>query len=137
MQVELNQIEREDLECFIYDGHKDAYGVKGRHYDFSAMSMDDLRKEADRIANAIDVAQSEEKAREEQALAEFKARITEVIELGAGNRINALRWMTSTETFYHSQSVEGWVYEQGILFTDYGRELVNELMDIVEFEEWE
>ncbi len=42
--------------------------------------------------------------------------------------------MTSTETFYHVQDVEGWVYRQGILFTDYGRELVEELMEIVEFE---
>jgi hypothetical protein len=57
-----------------------------------------------------------------------------VIEAGAGNRINALRWMTSTETFYHVQDVEGWVYRQGILFTEYGRELVEELMEIVEFE---
>jgi hypothetical protein len=57
-----------------------------------------------------------------------------VIEAGAGNRINALRWMTSTETFYDSQSVEHWVWKQGILFTDEGRELVKELMGIVQFE---
>jgi len=61
-----------------------------------------------------------------------------VIEAGAGNRINALRWMTSTETFYHSQDVERWVWKQGILFTDYGRELVKELESIVEYSfDWE
>jgi len=43
--------------------------------------------------------------------------------------------MTSTETFYTHMSVESWVYRQGILFTDYGRELVEELMEIVEFED--
>jgi len=45
----------------------------------------------------------------------------------------ALRWMTQGETFYHHQCVEHWVWNQGILFTDYGRELVKELMGIVEF----
>ena len=56
-----------------------------------------------------------------------------MIEAGAGNRITALRWMTSTETFYLEQDVEHWVWNQGILFTDYGRELVKELCTIVEF----
>ena len=46
--------------------------------------------------------------------------------------------MTQDETFYHSQDVEHWVWKQGILFTDYGRELVKELEKIVEFNlDWE
>jgi hypothetical protein len=125
--------EREDLIIYIYEGHKTAFGVKGRHYDFDSMSIEDLRKTADYIERSIEESIAAEQAAEAQALEEFKAQITKVIEAGAGNRINALRWMTSSETFYHSQSVEGWVYKQGILFTDYGRELVKELMGIVKF----
>ena len=61
-----------------------------------------------------------------------------MIEAGAGNRITALRWMTSTETFYIEQDVERWVFNHGILFTAYGRELVEELCTIVEFTfDWE
>jgi len=126
--------EREDLIIYIYEGHKTAFGVKGRHYDFEAMSLEELRAKADYIERSIEESIAAEQAAEAQALEEFKAQITKVIEAGAGNRINALRWMTSSETFYHSQSVEGWVYKQGILFTDYGRELVKELIDIVQFE---
>ena len=126
--------EREDLIIYIYEGHKTAFGVKGRHYDFDSMSIEDLRKTADYIERSIVESIAAEQAAEAQALEEFKSQITKVIEAGAGNRINALRWMTSTETFYWHQCVEGWVYDRGILFTDYGRELVNELMDIVKFE---
>ena len=39
------------------------------------------------------------------------------------------------ETFYLEQCVEAWVWKRGILFTDYGRELVKELVEIVTFED--
>jgi len=42
--------------------------------------------------------------------------------------------MTSGEDFYHEQDVEHWVWNQGILFTDEGRQLVKDLMNIVTFE---
>ena len=135
VDTEREVAEREDLEIFIYDGHKDAYGVKGRHYDFAAMTLEDLREEADRISAAIDVAIAEEKEREAEDLTAFEKEIEDVIGYGAGDRETALRWMTDGETFYHSQSVEGWVYSRGILFTDYGRNLVKELMEIVTFRE--
>jgi len=132
----VEDFERRELETFIYEGHKDAFGVKGRHYDFDSMTMDELRAEADRINQAAQETFEREQEEAREALAEFKAQITKVIEAGAGNRINALRWMTSSETFYHSQDVEHWVWKQGILFTDYGRELVNELEAVVTYEEY-
>ena len=60
VDMDILKDERFDLECFIYDMHKAAYGVKGRHYDFKSMSMDDLRKEANRIGAAVEVAEAEE-----------------------------------------------------------------------------
>ena len=135
VDMDILKYERQDLESYIYEGHKDAFGSKGRHYNFDAMSIEDLRKEADWINKAVINAIDEEKAATERALVEFNAPVTSIIELGAGNRINALRWMTSTETFYLEQCVEAWVYNQGILFTDYGRALVKELVAIVTFED--
>ena len=126
--------EREDLIIYIYEGHKTAFGVKGRHYDFDSMSIEDLRKTADYIERSIVESIAAEQAAEAHAIEEFKAQITKVIEAGAGNRINALRWMTSSETFYTRQCVEHFVWNHGLLFTDYGRKLVKELMDIVKFE---
>ena len=129
----MNISEREELEIFIYEGHKDAFGSKGRHYNFDAMSIEDLRTEADWINKEVVKAIDEEKAAEERDLADFNKEIETVFDYGAGDRETALRWMTDGETFYHSQSVEGWVYGKGILFTDYGRNLVKELMGIVTF----
>ena len=78
-----------------------------------------------------------EKAAEVVAIEKFEARIQDIIELGAGNRTNALLWMTGTETFYHIQDVEHFVWEQGILFTDYGKQLIKDLAEIVEYKEYD
>jgi hypothetical protein len=43
--------------------------------------------------------------------------------------------LTADEEFYHSQDVEHWIYNQGILFTDYGRELVKKLDNTVSYKE--
>ena len=128
--------EREELVTFIYEGYKDAFGVKGRHYDFDAMSMDELRDEADRINRAIEETIAREKAAEAQALEEFERRIAETIRYGAGDRETALRWMTQDEEFYHDQDIEHWIWKHDILFTGYARELMKELKSIVTFKEY-
>ena len=120
------------------DLHKDAYGFRPRGHEYYEAAPARKQEIWVKVCEDLEVAQDEEARREQEAVAEFKAQITKVIEAGAGNRITALRWMTSTETFYHSQDVEHWVYNQGILFTDYGRELVKELESIVEYSfDWE
>ena len=115
------------------DLHKDAYGFRPRGHEYYEAAPARKQEIWVRVCEDLETAQDEEARREQEAVAEFKAQITKVIEAGAGNRINALRWMTSTETFYLEQDVEHWVWNQGILFTDYGRELVKELCTIVEF----
>jgi hypothetical protein len=55
--------------------------------------------------------------------------------MGAGDEETALRWLTQDQEFYHEQDVEHWVYTQGILFTDYGRELVAQLNNTVSYKE--
>ena len=35
---------RDDLETYLFEEHKYAFGVKGYHYNFDKMSMADLRK---------------------------------------------------------------------------------------------
>lgn len=120
------------------DLHKDAYGFRPRGHEYYEAAPARKQEIWVRVCEDLEASQEEESRREQEAVAEFKAQITKVIEAGAGNRITALRWMTSTETFYHSQDVESWVYKQGFLFTDYGRELVKELESIVEYSfDWE
>jgi len=137
MQVELKDIARQDLEMFIYEEHKTAFGTKGRHYNFASMSMEELRAEAEYIADACDRVAKEEARRAQEAVTECENLINNTINLGAGDRATALRWLTEDERFYHSQDVEHWVWNQGVLFTDYGRELVKELEAVVVYEEYE
>ena len=137
VDMDILKDERFDLECFIYDMHKAAFGVKGRHYDFASMSMDDLRKEANRIGAAVEVAEAEEAHAAEVAIADFEATVGEFIEAGAGDRETALRWMAMEETFYNRQCVEYWVFDRGFLFTSHGKAVVEELMNIVTFEEFD
>ncbi len=124
----------------VSDLHKDARGFRP-HAAFMEgwNSSDDENKQAiwDGLIRELERHQAWEAIREREALSEFQGELEILIESGAGDRQTALRWMTETETFHNSQSVEHWVFNRGILFTDFGRELVKELMDIVTFEEWE
>lgn len=125
--------ERHELETYIYEGHKDAFGVKGRHYDFASMSMDELKAEADWIGEQVKATMDREAAEEQRALSEFQSLVEETIKLGAGDEETALRWLTQNDEFYHGQDVEHWVWNRGILFTDYGRDLVKRLEKIVQY----
>ena len=124
----------------VSDLHKDARGFRPRAAFCEGWAQsDDDNKQAiwDGLLRELERHQAWEAMREREALSEFQAELESIIDLGAGDRQTALRWMTQSETFYHSQDVEGWVFSRGILFTDYGRDLVDELMDIVTFKEWE
>lgn len=49
----LEQLERRDLETYIYDAFKDVYGFRNHSYDFASMSLQDLKDEADSLAKSI------------------------------------------------------------------------------------
>jgi len=122
----------------ISDLHKDALGFRPIEAFWEGWTQsDDDKKQAiwDGLCREMDRRQEEEARNEAYLLAKFKEEVQSYIELGAGDRQTALRWMTQDETFYHSQDIEHWVWKQGILFTDYGRELVKELISIVTYEE--
>ena len=121
------------------DLHKDAYGFRPRHCRFyDEATTDEERQELwDWACRDLDIAIEQEKQAKERAEAEFKALVQKTIELGARDEETALRWLTSDETFYSGQDVEHWVWDKGILFTDYGRKLVERLLEIVKFEKWE
>ena len=133
----LEALERDELATYIYDAHKTAFGTKGRHYDFDSMTLQELKDEADYISRACDEQMALEAEQEARSIKEFKALVQKTIANGAGDEETALRWLSQGETFYHMQDVESWVWDYGILFTDYGKELVKKLEGIVTFKEWE
>ena len=74
----------------------------------------------------------------EVAIADFEGLVGDTIyTYGASDRETALRWLTSEETFYVKQDVEHWVFNRGFLFTSHGKAVVEELMNVVTFEEFD
>jgi len=126
-------------DCFS-DLHKDVYGFRPRGA-LLAEWEDRTPRQKQELWNALCDELEEntkaEKAAEVIAIEKFEARIQDVKELGAGNRFNALLWMIGTETFYHIQDVEHFVWEQGFLFTDYGKQLIKDIDQIAEYKEYD
>ena len=89
--------ERDELATYIYDAHKDAFGVKGRHYDFEAMSLEDLRSEADYISRMVKEQMDLEARMEREAVERFEKAIAEYMAMGAETRQDAIRWVLQAE----------------------------------------
>lgn len=49
----VEDFERDQLECTIWDAYKDAYGIRPRHLDFASMTNNDLRAMMYSINEAI------------------------------------------------------------------------------------
>jgi hypothetical protein len=118
------------------DLHKDATGRRPSVGEMQEWE-DRTPRQKQELWNALcdELAQNEvdERRAEEEAVEKFEQLVSQTIEYGASDRKAALRWITQTETFWHSQSVEHFVWEQGVLFTEYGKKLVDELIPLVTF----
>ena len=126
-------------ENTVSDLHKDARGFRPTEAFWNAWNFqDDEGKQAAWNTLLLDLEDTLERERLQKIenLANFELEIAITIAAGASDRKTALRWITQNALFRHEQDVEHWVWERGILFTDEGRALVKELMDIVEFVEW-
>ena len=94
----------------------------------------------DSLCDQLEEDMAEEKRQQEEAVQSFKDLIHLHIEMGAKDRETALRWMVKDLKWSHLQCVEHWVWEQGILFTEYGRRLVKEIDTLVKHtyaKEWQ
>ena len=122
----------------ISDLHKEVYGRRPTAsfwMDWYTASQSQKQDTWDEYCRVNDLQEIESKAQEVRDVAAFEARIQDVISLGASNRVEALRWISESETFYHGQDVEHFVWEQGILFTKYGKQLVKDLLLVVKYKE--
>ena len=89
--------ERDSLITSVYEMHKDAYGVKGRHYDFDNMSNKELEEELDRLCAVAKAEREAEEKFEEAAYQTFLKRIAENIKLGASDKETAIKWILQSE----------------------------------------
>jgi hypothetical protein len=121
------------------DLHKDVYGFRPRGMMMKNwQDMNAKQKETlwNCLCEELETNMKHEKIAEEKAVAEFKERIEQAQVWGAKDYWDALRWITGCETFYHIQDVEHFVWEQGILFTDFGKQLVKDIAKVTEYKKW-
>jgi hypothetical protein len=125
-----------DYDLFS-DLHKDAYGMRPRGHIFYDESTSDERRQKfwDDAIEDLEIREQEEARERARAIIRFQDWIGATIDAGAADGDTALRWMVQDQTFYSIQDVEQWVWEQGILFTDYGRRVVKKLDKLVEYKE--
>ena len=110
----LEELERDDLIAYIYDGHKDAYGFRNRNYDFDSMSLEELRLESDRISAAVKDSMDEEKRMHDANIADLEKRISDNILMGASDRQTAIRWILEGEGLTHEYDVDYVNFSLGI-----------------------
>lgn len=123
----------------ISDFHKEVYGYRPRETfwnEWEKCTPSEKQKTWDEYVRVSELQAIETKAKEASDVQVFEDRINDVIKIGAGDRKTALRWITDQETFYHGQDVEHFVWEKGILFTDYGKSLLEELYALVKYKEY-
>jgi urocanate hydratase len=121
------------------DLHKDVYGYRPRGWkldDWNAMNADQKQEMWDTLCDQLEENSENEKKIEAMKVEEFKERIHQAQTYGAADYWDALRWITGRETFYHIQDVEHFVWEQGILFTQYGKQLIKDIAKVVEYKEY-
>jgi len=121
------------------DFYKSVHGIRPRWMAsfFDTATAEEIDKEFQLLGQQAEVEAKAEAEREAKAIADFNTELTNLmVKYGAQDRATALRWMTDTETFYSGQDVESWVWNKGILFTDTGRALVEELKQIVVYKDF-
>ena len=124
-------------DCFS-DLFKDVNGFRPR-----GSLMDDWNDRTPRqkqelwnaLCDELEENSKREKDEAAKAVDAFENTVQTFITFGAGDRVNALRWMTQNEVFNHSQDVEHFVWNQGILFTEYGKQLITDLINISKFKD--
>jgi len=123
-------MDREEMIQMYSDFHKDVYGFRPR-FDYGSFSTEHLELDYKHFDKKIQESNFRESAREEQAIEDFKISIKEVIGYGAKDEDEALQWLVGSEldsdSVYSIQDIEGYVWNQGFLFTDYGRHLVKRI----------
>ena len=128
-----------DDQC-VSDLHKEAYGFRpSRRYlnKWEEMTPAQKQTEWDYLCRESDDRADEERRLTERLLGEFDSWLRKTEEQ-AGSVENALCWMTQEDRdngwMKHSQDAEHWVWNQGFLFTDRGREVVEMLKRIYKME---
>ena len=115
------QLDRYFLETDVYEMHKEAYGVKGRHYNFNEMSDDDLKEELKHLCEVAKREREIEARQEAENYKNFEKRIFDTVQMGAGDRETAIKWILEAEGLDKEQDTGYICYSLGL---DYDKEFM-------------
>ena len=108
--------ERDSLITSVYEMHKDAYGVKGRHYNFKQMSNKDLEKELEHLCEVAKREREIEQREEEKSYKKFEDQIKQMMKHGAGNRDIAIKWILEAEGLENESDANYICYNLGLSY---------------------
>jgi hypothetical protein len=97
MLVWEDMTEKQQLECTLWDAYKDAHGVRPRFMNMEVMSVEELKQELERCVVVIEENEKQRNADEERASHDFEMRMLGLMQCGAKNREQALRWVHEAE----------------------------------------
>jgi hypothetical protein len=108
--------ERDSLITSVYEMHKEAYGVKGRHYNFKQMSNKDLEKELEHLCEVAKREREIEQREEEKSYKKFEDQIKQMMLHGAGNRDIAIKWILEAEGLENESDANYICYNLGLSY---------------------
>jgi hypothetical protein len=91
----VEQYEQYQMDVVYSDLYKEVYGMRPRHHTGHV-----TKEEFDSLLNSHARHMEEEKSREARAIEAFEKLITKTVELGAGDRETAIRWLMQEDEYY-------------------------------------
>ena len=131
----MKNFERSDVLSWISDLYKDVHGVRPRYINFNEWSDGELEVYTDKLIAQLKENEEQERLQEKANVKGFQDQVQKTIELGAGNRKTALKWLFSSEEYDQGEyitewDVDGFLFNQGIIHSDFGKEVKKELLEI-------
>lgn len=102
-----HDLNRDEMLQTISDLHKDAYGFRPRGMKYNEMTTDELSVEFSHLLDALEDTMAEDERREKAAMVSFERTVALNIELGAGDRETAVRWIRESyvDNMYGDESI--------------------------------
>lgn len=110
------------------DYYKDINGFRPR-WDTSAYTLTEWRETYDALEREGMEEMEREKVQAKIDVDAFKIAVSNVRRSGARDFMTAIRWMLQAEGIntHYRQDVESFFYDHNLLFTDYGKSLINRI----------
>ena len=131
----MKKFDRVEVLSYISDLYKDVNDVRPRFYNFNEWSDNELEIFTDQLIAQLKENEEKERLQEIADVKSFEIQVQNTIDLGAGNRKTALRWLFSSEEYDQGEyvtdwDIDGFLYRKGIVHSDLGQEVKKELLEI-------